>query len=291
MSTAPEQRTIGGGELEPTARGDLPEPDRALRIAIINIMPRAETYEPYLLRPLARVQRPLDLTWIRLTNHAYTSSDLERIARRYVSFDTAIATAPLDGLILSGAPVEELAFRDVHYWAELSEILSYARTHINSTLGLCWGGLALAHMLGLEKTMLAKKLFGVFQNQRLEVSHAIVKDFDDVFWCAHSRHSGIRDAELERARDAGVVKLLTHGGETGYSLFESVDRRFVAHLGHPEYDAQRLVIEWERDSALGRSDVEAPANFDVRNPKNVWRSHRNLLFERWLDVASGRASE
>jgi homoserine O-succinyltransferase len=255
---------------------------RPLRVAIVNVMPRAETYEPYLLRPLARALLPVSPVWVRLRSHPYASSDAAHIERTYVTFEQAVASGPLDGLVLTGAPVEELAFEDVRYWRELSEILEYCRAHVASALGICWGGLALARQLGIEKQRFEKKLFGVFQNVVLDADNPLLGGSDDVFWCAHSRHSGIDSTVLERARDAGSVRLLSHGPETGYSIFESADRRFLMHLGHPEYEAARLVHEWERDSALRRADVDAPAHFDLDRPVNVWRSHCNDLFSRWL---------
>jgi homoserine O-succinyltransferase/O-acetyltransferase len=253
-----------------------------LRIGIVNIMPRAETYEANLLRPLARAPSIVEPVWIRLETHVYGSSDSQHIARRYLTFDQATSPSPLDGLILSGAPVEELAFEAVHYWPELEEILRQARHTIPSTLGLCWGGLALAKQLGIDKERLPQKLFGVFQNRNLMSEAGVLGDSDEPFWCAQSRHSGIQDDVLERAATDGRVSLLSHAPETGYSVFESSDRRYLMHLGHPEYDARRLAFEWERDQSLGRTDVEPPQNFDPKSPKEVWRSHRTTLFSNWL---------
>ncbi len=262
----------------------------ALRVGIVNIMPRAQAYEAYLLRPLERAPHVVRPVWIRLESHTYTSSDAAHIDRHYTSFDGALADGALDGLILTGAPVEELAFSDVRYWDELRAILSYARRAVGGSLGLCWGGLALAQLLGLEKEMFDKKLFGVFQNRTLLREHPLTHGFDDVFWCAHSRHSGIESRALEAAQESGDVRLLAHGDETGYTLFESADQRFLAHLGHPEYEAERLVHEWERDSSLGRVDVEPPRHFDVTRPVNCWRSHCTEVFTRWLDGIAKRAA-
>jgi homoserine O-succinyltransferase len=266
------------------------QPERPLRIGIINIMPRAESYEAYLSRPLARAPLPVQPIWIRLESHVYSSSDRDHIMRSYRTFDEVSAPAGLDGLILTGAPVEELPFEDVTYWPELSRILARARHEIPSTLGLCWGGLALAKQLGIDKQRFARKLFGVFRDRNLTPNEGVLGDADDWFWCAHSRHSGIADRELERARDAGAVRLLSHGADTGYSIFESADRRFVMHLGHPEYEPSRLVEEWERDARLGRADVEAPKNFDLDQPANLWRSHRSGLFSRWLALIAQTAA-
>jgi homoserine O-succinyltransferase/O-acetyltransferase len=261
--------------------GTKPVGDR-LRIGIINIMPRAETYEANLTRPLAGAPVAVEPVWIRLGSHVYSSSNVRHIARRYVTFEQATSTAPLDGLILTGAPVEELPFEEVHYWPELVAILRQARRTIPSTLGLCWGGLALAKQLEIDKQLLAKKLFGVYRNRNLAPESGVLGAGVELFWCAHSRHSGIRDDVLERAAADGRVNLLSHAPETGYSIFQSSDRRYLMHLGHPEYDAHRLAFEWERDRALGRTDVEPPRNFDPQSPKAVWGSHCETLFSQWL---------
>ena len=267
---------------EADARGLTP-----LRIGIINVMPKAEEYEPFLLRPLAHAPVAVEPVWLRLESHGYASSDVGHIARHYQAFGDAHASRPLSGLILTGAPVEELEFEAVHYWRELSLILRFAAKNLPGTLGICWGGLALAQLLELEKTSFPKKLFGVYANRNLDPEHPITGQLDDEFFCAHSRHSGIRDRTLEDAATSGKVRLLSHGTETGYTVFESSDRRFLMHLGHPEYEAWRLAMEWKRDRALGRTDVAAPHNFDPERPRNVWRSHCNELFTEWLNFLGG----
>ena len=135
---------------------------RPLRIGILNIMPRAESYEFNLLLPLGRSILQIDPVWIRLESHAYGSTGEEHLARFYVPFKRAVRDAALDGLIVTGAPVEEIPFEKVHYWDEVSSIFGYAREHVVSTLGICWGGLALAKAVGIEKTLYPQKVFGVF---------------------------------------------------------------------------------------------------------------------------------
>jgi homoserine O-succinyltransferase len=250
-----------------------------LRVGIINIMPRAEAYEPHLLRPLAAAPVPVEPVWVRLESHTYGSSDRERITRRYRPFHAA---GPLDGLIVTGAPVEELPFEEVHYWPELRQILEEARGTVAGTLGLCWGGLALARLVGVGKRSFPRKLFGVFAHRNLAPAHPLAGELDDLFWCAHSRHSGFDEVELEQARRAGAVTILAAGEEAGSTLVESADRRYLMHLGHPEYEPARLLEEWRRDRELGRTDVGAPANLDLEAPLNTWRGHRNGLFARWL---------
>jgi homoserine O-succinyltransferase len=136
--------------------------------------------------------------------------------------------------------------------------------------------------LEIEKEMYQHKLFGVFETRNLERSHPITGDLDDVFWCVQSRHSGISDTDLEAAQASRLVNLLAHSKNGGYTIFESTDHRFLMHLGHPEYEAQRLVEEYKRDAALGRTDVLPPANLDINNPMNRWRSHGLEFFAQWV---------
>lgn len=260
-----------------------------LRVGIVNIMPKLEAYEPLLLGPLSRVEADVEPVFLRLRTHAYQSSDHIHLERFYRPLDAHLADGPLDALVLTGAPVEDLELEDVHYWGELREILRYAREHVPSTLGLCWGGLALAGLLEIPKSPLPKKLFGVFDNRAIAEDHPLVAEQAPVFPCAHSRHSGITDEALERAAREGTVRLLSHGKETGYSLFASSDDRYVAHLGHPEYVAERLVFEWRRDTDLGRHDVERPKNFDPEVPVTSWEKHRETFFSRWIAFAAKRS--
>ena len=255
---------------------------RPLRIGFLNVMPKAESYEYSLLQPLGRSILQIEPLWIRLETHAYTSSDHGHIQNLYVTFEEAVHRQPLDGLLLTGAPVERIPFEQVQYWNELVSILTYARRNVASTLGICWGGMALARLLDLDKAMLQKKLFGVFQNRSLLRSHRITGETDDVFWCPQSRHSGIPEDVLERAAVAGTVRLLSHSPTTGYTIFESSDQRYLMHLGHPEYEPERLVYEYQRDRETGTTGVEPPANMDIEAPVNTWRSHRNEFFSQWL---------
>jgi len=259
----------------------LKEDIRALRIGILNIMPKAETYEFSLLHPLGRSVLQIEPVFIRLKTHEYSSSDHAHLDKLYVPFEEA-AGHHLDGLIVTGAPVEEIPFEQVSYWEEIKRILKYARNNVTSTLGICWGGLAIAKYLGVEKVVFEKKIFGVFQMANLNREHPITGEMDDVFWCAQSRHSGIPDKEMELQRDHGNLNLLAYSKEAGYTIFESADQRFLMHLGHPEYEPSRLVEEFRRDKRLCRADVAEPANFDLNNPVNTWRGHRSEFFSQWI---------
>ncbi|MDX2469776.1 MAG: homoserine O-succinyltransferase, partial [SAR324 cluster bacterium] len=175
-----------------------------------------------------------------------------------------------------------MAFTDITYWDEVSDILNYARKYIVSTLGICWGGMALAKILGIPKTNFEKKLFGVFRTKNLDLLHPITGDLDDFFYCPQSRHAGYSDEQLEAKRDEGEINLMAHSKETGYTIFETTDSRFLAHLGHPEYNSGRLSEEYYRDKAKGRDDVGEPANFNPEAPVNSWRSHRTEFFSQWI---------
>ncbi len=273
-----EQRGVLCISEEEANRADI----RPLRVGILNIMPKGEAYEPYLLFPLSRTIIQIEPIWIRLHSHSYKSTDIDHLTHYYDYFENAIGKAPLDGLVVTGAPVEEMEYEQVSYWDEISTILTFARQNITSTFGICWGGLALAKMVGIEKEMFKEKLFGVFETRNLDRSHPVTGELDDMFWCVQSRHSGISDSVLEKERSSGKINLLAHSNNGGYTIFESSDRRYLMHLGHPEYEAQRLVEEYRRDAALGRSDVPPPANLDVDKPVNRWRSHGLEFFAQWI---------
>jgi homoserine O-succinyltransferase len=255
---------------------------RALRIGILNIMPKAEAYEFNLLFPLGRSILQIIPVWIRLESHQYKSTSKDHLDELYITFREAIAENRLDGLIVTGAPVEEVEFKDVTYWDEITRILNYARRNIPSTLGICWGGLAIAKHLGVEKTRYPKKMFGVYKTKNLIEGHPITGDLDDEFWCPQSRFAGIPDEILEKEESAGKFNLLAHAPETGYTIFETPDHKFVMHLGHPEYNSSRITAEAKRDKEKGREDVDVPVNFDIEKPLNLWRSHRNEFFSAWI---------
>ena len=245
-------------------------------------MPEAESYELNLLFPLGRSPLQIEPIWIRLHDHCYTSSDHNHLDRIYVSFEEAVKEHHLDGLLISGAPVEQIPFEDVRYWNELNTILTYARKHIVSTVGICWGGLALAKSMGIEKLNFDSKLFGVFETKNLSSKHPITGEMDDIYWCPHSRHAGIDNAVLEAKEKEGAINLLAHSKEAGYVIFESTDHRFLMHLGHMEYDANRLVNEYNRDMKADRKDVQPPAHVDLENPVNRWRAHNLEFFSQWV---------
>ncbi|MED5571992.1 MAG: homoserine O-succinyltransferase [SAR324 cluster bacterium] len=253
---------------------------RPLRIGILNIMPLGEKYEFNILHPLGLSVLQLEPIWIRLESHNYKSWEPKHVDDIYVTYEEAMRDQPLDGLILTGAPVETIDFEDVYYWEEIKTILSDARKNIPSTLGLCWAGFVMAYLEGVKKLNYDHKLFGVFELKNLAPDHPIMGELDDVFFCPQSRHAGMPDEAMEEASESGRLKLLAYGPEAGYSIFSTTDDRFIAHTGHPEYNANRLAEEAKRDH--GNTEVPAPVNFDFNNPLNRWRSHRNIFFAQWV---------
>ena len=253
---------------------------RPLRIGILNIMPLGEKYEFNILHPLGLSVLQLEPIWIRLESHNYKSWEPKHVDDIYVTYEEAMRDQPLDGLILTGAPVETIDFEDVYYWEEIKTIVSDARKNIPSTLGLCWAGFVMAYLEGVKKLNYDHKLFGVFELKNLAPDHPIIGELDDVFFCPQSRHAGMPDEAMEEASESGRLKLLAYGPEAGYSIFSTTDDRFIAHTGHPEYNATRLAEEAKRD--YGNPEVPTPANFDFNNPLNCWRSHRNTFFAQWV---------
>ena len=255
---------------------------RPLRIGILNIMPHAEDYEFNLLAPMGRSILQIIPIWIRLRDHDYKSSNHEHLDRHYIPFDWAQSVASLDGLIVTGAPVEELPWDQVTYWKELCGIIDVAKASGTCILGICWWGLALAKYIGIEKKMYTQKVFGVYPTSNLVPDHPLMGGLDDVFWCHQSRHSGIDDAVLEAAEKEGRVRLLAHAEKGGYTIFETPDHQFIMHLGHQEYNSSRLLGEASRDRQKARPDVGPLENLDEKNPVNNWRANRNEFFDSWI---------
>lgn len=256
---------------------------RPLRVGILNIMPNLEGYEFNLLHPLGRSIIQVIPVWIKLKSHSYKSADPSHLEKNYITYEEAMETG-LDGLIITGAAVGKIPFNDIKYWPEIQSIFEHARKNIVNTLGICWGGIALSHFLGLNRTFYPVKHFGVFKGELVAHSHKhpVIGGMDDVFDCPQSRYSKIDDSELERARDEGVLNLLARGEESGTFIYETTDHRFLMHLGHPEYNRDRIKFEALRDQETKRDDVVPPINFDMDKPLNTWRSHRNEFFSSWL---------
>ena len=271
-----EQNKIRWIPIERAERQDI----RPLRIGILNIMPLGEQYEMNLLNPLGLSILQIEPIWIRLESHEYKTWSQGHIDELYQSYEQATKDKPLDGLIVTGAPVEHLDYEQVNYWPEFTELITEATKSIPSTLGLCWGGFALAYLLGIPKENFAKKLFGVYELDNLSPSNPIIGALDDKFLCPQSRFAGLPDKEMENAASKNIINLLAYGEESGYTIFETPDHSQVMHIGHPEYNAGRLASEAKRDQS--NPNVPPISNFDFENPSNKWRMHINTFFQQWI---------
>ncbi len=271
-----EKNHISWIEPELAKRQDI----RPSRIGILNIMPLGKQYEFNLLHPLGLSPLQIEPIWIRLETHNYKTWDINHLENLYMTWEEANKMQALDGIIITGAPVEHIDFEDVTYWEELVEIINDARVVCASTLGLCWAGFALAYLAGVNKKVFDKKLFGVYPLKSLVPGHPLMGTQDDEFLCPQSRFAGLSDFAMEKAQREGKLNLLAYGEKVGYTIFETTDQKQLMHLGHPEYTVHRIISEINRDKEKG--DVPPPENFDMRFSKTSWRSHRNLLFQQWL---------
>jgi homoserine O-succinyltransferase/O-acetyltransferase len=260
--------------------------DRPPRIGIVNLMPHAEQYERWLLPQLAAA-REFQPVWIRVAERRYHLDDPAHIDRLYRGYPEAIDEGPLDGLIVTGAAVEHLPYEEVRFLPELSTMVAAAAADRVPILGLCWGALAVAHLLyGLPKQVYDTKVSGMYETDRLVADGPIAACLDDRFWSTHSRFAGFDDAALDAS---GAVRAVARSPHAGTVIAESYDHGAVMHIGHPEYTAGRLVDEYRRDTAQGMDTVRPPANVDLDRPVNQWRSHSLVFFASWVRLVHERA--
>jgi homoserine O-succinyltransferase len=257
---------------------------RPLRIAIINLMPIKEITETQLIRMLANTPLQVDLHLLTLATHMASHTDALHMDTFYTKFEQ-ICRERFDGLIITGAPVETMPYEEVDYWDELKGIMDYSRTHVFSTLHLCWGAqAALFHHFGINKKLLPRKIFGVFEHAVIDKKSVFTRGFDEFFYAPHSRYTQIdRNDILQNPK----LAILAESEEAGVHLLRSTDNRMVFLQGHFEYDWNTLKLEYERDLAKD-ANVGVPANYfkDDDPSKWVvmkWSAHANLFFANWLN--------
>jgi len=257
---------------------------RPLKIAILNLMPTKEVTETQLLRLLGNTPLQIEITLLMMKSHESANTSKEYLDTFYRDFES-VKDTKYDGLIITGAPVENLPFEDVDYWPELVRIMDWSRTHVYSTLHICWGAqAALWHHYGVGKHKLEEKSFGIFRHKVLNATHKLVRGFDETFLAPHSRHTTIRRSDIEKTAD---LEILAESGEAGVFLVASRDGRSIFVSGHAEYDADTLAKEYRRDIAKGLK-IDVPKNYfpdddPARLPPVMWRAHANLLFVNWLN--------
>lgn len=257
---------------------------RPLRIALLNLMPTKETTETQILRLLAN--NPLQIEFVLLHPKTHTSKNTspEHLAAFYKTFDD-VKDEQFDGLIITGAPVEQMEFEEVNYWGELAQIMDWSTEHVTSTLHICWAAQAgLYHHYQVPKYPLSEKMFGVFPHTCTQSHVKLMRGFDEVFFVPQSRHTEVRKEDIERVPD---LEVLSESEESGVYIAASKDGKQIFVTGHSEYDACTLKWEYDRDKAKGL-EVALPKNYypnndSSRTPLNMWRSHANLLFSNWLN--------
>ena len=257
---------------------------RPMRIAILNLMPMKVSTETQLLRLLSNTALQIEITLLHMASHVSRTTSSEHLESFYYTFDD-VADQHFDGLIITGAPIETLDFEDVDYWPEMTEILDWTRSNVQSTLHVCWGAqAALYHHYGVGKYEVPQKISGVFTHRLTGAKSPIVTGFDDEFLAPHSRHTDVHAAEIEAT---GEVAVLATSDEAGVFLAATADGREIFVTGHPEYDADTLALEYRRDSDQGLS-VPMPAHYfpdddPTAAPLNRWRGHGHLLYANWLN--------
>lgn len=257
---------------------------RPMRIAIVNLMPTKVDTETQLLRLLGNTPLQVQITLLRMDSHESKNTTPEHLAAFYATFDQ-VRDQKFDGLIVTGAPVELLAFEEVDYWPELREVMDWSIDHVFSTLHVCWGAQAgLYHHFGIKKYPLDQKMFGVFQHQVLDPHSPVLRGFDEVFPAPHSRHTEVR---AEDVRAANGLTLLAESEQAGVYLAATQDGRQLFVTGHPEYDRYTLKAEYDRDVARGLAitppDNYFPGDDPTQPPVMTWRSHAFLLYANWLN--------
>jgi homoserine O-succinyltransferase/O-acetyltransferase len=257
---------------------------RPLRIAILNLMPVKITTETDLIRLLSNSPLQVELDFIKLSSHTSKNTSREHMAAFYKDFKL-ILNNKYDGLIITGAPVEQMPFEEVAYWEELTGIFAWARTNVTSSIFICWGAqAALNYYYGIPKYQLDKKMFGVFKHTRNIPTHPIMRGFDDVFYVPHSRHTEVKREDILKVPD---LLLLSESEESGVYMVASQNGREFFLTGHSEYSPNTLDVEYKRDLAKNLP-IEMPKNYylgdDPANPPIVtWRSQANMLFVNWLN--------
>ncbi len=257
---------------------------RPLSIVILNIMPTKITTETQLLRLLSNTPLQVNVQFIAMESHTSKNTPKEHLETFYKTFDE-IKHNKFDGMIITGAPIEQLPFEEVDYWDELKEIMEWTKTNVTSTMHICWGAQAgLYYHYGIKKYPLDKKMFGVFDHTLTRKNKMITRGFDDVFKVPHSRHTEIKEEEV---RAVPELEILATSKEAGVYLVTSKKGKRIFVTGHVEYDADTLATEYFRDVEKGL-DIDVPKNYfknddPKKKPVNSWRSTANLLFSNWLN--------
>lgn len=259
---------------------------RPLKIVVLNLMPLKITTETDLIRLLSNSPLQIEVSFMKLKSHTSKNTPIEHMKAFYRDF-ASMREERFDGMIITGAPVEHLEFEDVNYWSEITEIFDWTRTHVMSTMYICWAAQAgLYYHYGIPKYPLEKKMFGIFEHHVTEgFSHLpIFRGFDDVFYVPHSRHTEVRREDIDKCKDLQVV---SESDESGVHIVMARGGRKIFVTGHSEYSPYTLDGEYRRDLGKGLP-IDMPKNYyrnddPEQGPLVRWRSTANLLFSNWLN--------
>lgn len=257
---------------------------RPLRIAILNLMPLKITTETDLVRLLSNTPLQLEIEFMKIKSHTSKNTPIEHMKAFYTEFEK-MSAEKYDGMIVTGAPVEQMEFEEVTYWDEIMRIFDWARHNVTSTLYICWAAqAALYHFYGVQKRPLAQKMFGIFEHTLLDSLHPIFRGFDDRFYVPHSRHTEVCREDILRTPG---LKLLSESAEAGVYMVEGRAGRDLFVTGHSEYSPLTLDQEYRRDLGKGLP-ISLPRNYYVNDDPSQgvcvrWRAHANLLFSNWLN--------
>lgn len=257
---------------------------RPISIAILNLMPLKEDTELQLLRSLSNTPLQVDITFLTVTSHEFKNTSMSHLNKFYQTFDD-IKEKRFDGLIITGAPVEKMEFEEVDYWEEVCTIMDWSKTHVTSTMHLCWGAQAgLYYHYGIKKHILDHKVFGIFDHRVMNRKVPLVRGFDDHFMAPHSRNTENRTEDIRAIKE---LTILAESEEAGVFLAIADEGRKIFVMGHPEYDRMTLDKEYKRDLEKG-IEISLPKNYypddDASQKPNLqWRSHGNALYSNWLN--------
>ena len=257
---------------------------RPLEIVLLNLMPTKIATETQFTRLLGNTPLQVHLELMHTTSHKSKNVSQDHLLNFYKSFDE-LKDRKFDGMVITGAPVEHMDFEDVDYWEELCQIMEWSKTHVHSTIHICWGAQAgLYYHYGIQKHQMEKKMFGVFKHKADYKRSILLRGFDDTFWVPQSRHTTIHREDVEAVPG---LKILASSDECGVYAVSSKGGRQIFITGHSEYDPDTLKNEYLRDKNLGLP-IDVPANYfkdddDTKEPIVRWRGHANLLFSNWLN--------
>ena len=257
---------------------------RPLKIIILNLMPTKLETETQLLRLLSNSPLQLDIEFLQVATHKAKNVSKSHMDKFYKTFDE-VNENKYDGMIITGAPVEQMEFEEVDYWDELCKIMDWSKTNVYSTFHICWGAqAALYYHYGIKKYKTPKKIFGIFPHTCLDDTHPLMRGLDDVYYVPHSRHTEIKMSDIAQVKD---LQIISYSEEARVHIVSDMECRKFFVTGHSEYDRDTLAKEYFRDLSKGL-DIDMPVNYFPNNdtnlvPKMTWKGTANLIFNNWLN--------